>query len=219
VPYTAQRPPLARSLVLRRGLLVVALAAAIASYEPLNNATGRTHYLQGPLDAALPIIPALAFPYVAYLPLGVLVLAMRAARAWAYFRTLAVAMICFGVVADLCFAAFPTAVVRPTLAGDDLASSLVRLVYALDRPFNDLPSTHAGGTVMLALACFRWRPRSAFLTVPLAVAIVASTVLIRQHSLLGAAAGVGLGLGCYALASRLIPPPTNVPLQAAERRP
>jgi membrane-associated phospholipid phosphatase len=190
---------------LRHGLLVFALAAAIASYEPLNTDTGRTHFLQGPLDAALPIVPALAFPYVAFLPLGVLLFVILALRDWPRFRTLAVAFICFGVVADLCFIAFPTAVARPVLAGDDLASSLVRLVYAHDRPFSDLPSTHVAGTVMLALACIRWRPRSLLLVAPLGAAIIASTVLIRQHSLLGAAAGLVLGLACYALALRLAP--------------
>ncbi|HEU5441375.1 MAG TPA: phosphatase PAP2 family protein [Ktedonobacterales bacterium] len=190
---------------LRRGLLVVALAAAVASYEPLNTDTGRTHFLQSPLDAALPIVPVLAFPYVAFLPLGTLLFVTLAMQSWPRFRTLAVAFICFGVVADLCFIAFPTAVVRPVLAGDDLASSLVRLVYAHDRPFNDLPSTHVGGTVMFALACVRWRPRSLVVVAPLAAAIIASTVLIRQHSLLGAGAGLALGLACYALAVRLAP--------------
>ncbi|MFI5271966.1 MAG: phosphatase PAP2 family protein [Ktedonobacterales bacterium] len=194
------------SRAVRRCALVVALGAALASYELLNRPTAQVHLLQTPLDFALPVVPLLAFPYVAYLPLALAVLVALALSSWPRFRTLALAFIILCVAADLCYVFFQTRVARPVVPGDDLASQLVRLVYAHDQPFNDLPSQHAGGALMLAVATLRWRRRVGLVVLPLAVAIIASTVLIRQHSLIGAGAGLMLGAACYALALGLEAP-------------
>ena len=78
---------------------------------------------------------------------------------------------------------------RPTeFAQNDFFIWLVRMVYAADTNTNVLPSMHVIGCAALTLACFdapRLRAKKLHLVMlPLGVLISASTVFVKQHSML-----------------------------------
>ena len=183
-----------------RALLVVVLVASIASYELINHATHNLHVLRTPLDDALPFVPLFAIPYLLYLPFLLVTLLLFGATNWQRFTVLALAFIVASLTADLFYLFLQTYVQRPSVPGDDLGAQLVRFVYAHDQPYNAFPSLHTAGAILCALAYFSWRPRYGAVVLPLVIAIIAATVLIRQHYLADVAGGLALAGLSYALA-------------------
>lgn len=186
-----------------RTFLVTVLAASILSYELFNHASHDLHVLRTPLDAALPLVPLFAIPYLLYLPWLLLTLLLFAATSWERFKVLALALILASLAADLCFLLFQTYVQRPGVTGDDLGAQLTRYVYAHDHPYNAFPSLHTAGAALCAIAYVRWRRGYGVVALPLAFAIIAATVLIRQHYLADVAGGLVLASLAYWTACRI----------------
>lgn len=187
----------------RRALLVIILALSVSSYELLNHAAHNVHALRTPLDGALPFVPLFAIPYLLYLPFLLLTLLLFAAINWQRFKILALAVILASLAADMCFWLFQTYVQRPSLTGDDLGVRLTRFVYAHDQPYNAFPSLHVAGATLCAIAYLRWNPRYGLAFLPLVIAIIAATLLIRQHYLADVAGGIVLAGLAYWAATRL----------------
>ncbi len=92
--------------------------------------------------------------------------------------------------------------IRPTnLTGDDLFSDLVLLLYRHDTPTNVLPSIHVFNSIAVHTAISqsemvkdKWlKYASLFLT----IAIITSTLFLKQHSLIDAVAGILLAFVTY----------------------
>ena len=115
-------------------------------------------------------------------------------------------------IALACYVILPTGLdLRPyRVYGSDLFAQAVRMLYATDTPLNVCPSIHVFNSVTLMMAYYRsrifetpgrrWmRPASAVLC----VSIIASTVLLKQHScidvLLGILLAMALDTGMTAL--------------------
>lgn len=111
-----------------------------------------------------------------------------------------------------CYVILPTGLdLRPyRVYGSDIFAQAVRMLYATDTPLNVCPSIHVFNSVTLMMAYYRsrifeepgrrWmRPVSAVLC----VSIIASTVLLKQHScidvLLGILLAMALDTGMTAL--------------------
>lgn len=186
-----------------RALLVVVLVASIYSYELVNHSTSALHVLRTPLDAALPFVPLFAIPYLLYLPFLLLTLLLLGVTKWRRFTILALAFIFANFTADLVYLFFQTYVPRHSVPGADLGSQLVRFVYAHDQPYNAFPSLHTAGATLCFLAYYRWKPRYGLVALPLVIAIIAATVLIRQHYLADVAGGLLLAALAYWASSRL----------------
>lgn len=193
-------------MIVGRGFLIALLVAGSVSYEVLNRPAGQLHSLATPFDTLLPFVPLFAIPYLLFLPFLLFTFLLLGFTNWARFRTLAIATILTFIAADLCFLYFQTVVTRPTVVGDDLGSQLVRFIYAHDQPYNDFPSLHTAGAMLCAIAYYRWRRVYGFLSLPLVLAIIASTVLIRQHVVADVVGGLVLAFVAYGIARRLPSP-------------
>lgn len=166
------------------------------------------HLLQTPLDKVIPFVPFFVLFYVlAYLQWGLgYFFALRHSRQLCY-ETLLVDLIA-KTVCLICFLAFPTAIQRPQVLGTDPWSALVRLIYQIDLPNNLFPSLHCLTSWLLCRAL--WKISKLPLPVKLANAVLtllicASTLLIKQHYLPDAVAGIlSVELG-YWLAHRIRP--------------
>ena len=178
--------------IVGRALLVIGLGASVVSYEPINHATAELHSLNTPLDVALPLVPAFAIPYVLYPPFLLLTLLLFGVTNWRRFQALVLAVILASRTAGVFYLAFQTVVQRPSVPGSDLGAQLVHWVYAHDEPYNAFPSLHTTGAALCCIAYFRWRLRYGLASLPLVTAIIAATVLIRQHYLADVAGGLAL---------------------------
>ncbi len=198
---TELRPASVTRRHVREPLLALAAALAAAAYVPLNVPHGTAHDLLGPLERRLPIVPVLAIPYLVLLPVfwalvvRGLVRPSGDPRVRRSFRALLVASLVAFVVSDLVFLVSPTVVPRPGAVGGFMAGML-RLIYEHDNRFNDLPSLHAAMATLVIVHARSFRSGLArWAAVMLALTALAATLLLRQHSVAGAGAGVALA-GC-----------------------
>jgi membrane-associated phospholipid phosphatase len=180
----------------------VALAAAVAAaaYFPLNVPRGSPQTLLGSFEEGLPVVPVLAVPYLLILPVfwAIVIRGLVAPgydeRGRRSFRVFVAASLIVFVVSDLVFLVFPTVVPRPAEVGGIMAG-LLRWIYENDNRFNDLPSGHAAMATLLFLHARSFRTRARrWAAWSLATLALVATLLLRQHSVLGAAAGVVLAL-------------------------
>jgi membrane-associated phospholipid phosphatase len=96
-------------------------------------------------------------------------------------------------------------VFRPLISEGDVFCELVAYVYRLDKPYNAFPSIHSLTSFIYFLAGYGVRksnPAIAYLIQGLALAIIASTLLIKQHVILDVMGGVILGGIIYLLAAK-----------------
>lgn len=181
-----------------RGLLLAPAAWALwaGSYYLVAAlaAPGRAVVLSEGLVARVPFVPAVASVYLGVHPLSVLPLA-RAETAAALRRT-ALGFVVIVAVSVVAWAWVPVSFPRalaPT--GDGFGAWLLTTIRGSDPPVNCLPSTHCAMAVHAALR-LREAPRLlAGWSALTAVAIAASTMMLRQHYAVDVAAGVALGLG------------------------
>jgi membrane-associated phospholipid phosphatase len=111
------------------------------------------------------------------------------------------------LLAMVVFVLWPTTYPRgafplPADAGP-VAAALVSFCRTADLPLNCLPSLHVS-SVTICLATLRhdtrWGRRGFWLTLPMGLAMVLSTLTFKQHYLLDVIAGAALGLGSWWLA-------------------
>ena len=158
--------------------------------------TAVRHAVALPLDAKIPLVPAMIVVYILsyiYWGLSYLRIAQQErCTVWRFFVGAYIAKcICL-----ICFLAYPTEIVRPEVPGKDIFSALTRLIYSLDEPNNLFPSIHC----LESWLCFRglnrmndvpkWLKIGAF---AFTVLVCLSTVLVRQHYLLDIPAGLITG--------------------------
>ena len=154
------------------------------------------HAVALPLDAKIPLVPAMIVIYILsylYWGLSYLRIAQQERKTvWRFFTGAYIAKI----ICLICFLAYPTEIVRLEVTGSDIFSALTRLIYGLDAPNNLFPSIH----YLESWLCFRGlckiehMPKRIKIGAFVFTALVcASTVLVRQHYLLDIPAGILTG--------------------------
>ncbi len=160
------------------------------------------------LDDKIPFVRQFVLIYVLWYPLMLgtaLYLLLRDRRAFVrYARSVVIAL----TACMLIFVLLPSGqVLRPAeVPGNDLTAWLLRAIYAADTNTNVFPSMHVVGTLAAVIGIFdsRSAPRGMQCSVALlGVLINASTVLIKQHSVLDILGGIVLYWLVYLLVYRL----------------
>ena len=185
-------------------LLIIPLLSLV--YVWLNQPPLQLKSLYTDLDQAIPFVKGFILPYMLWMPFLYLTLVYFFYRdRTAYYQTLmayaGAVLICYAI-----YLIFQTTVPRPELVGTDLLSQFVRFVYTNDAPFNCFPSIHCMSSYLLLHAAVRSKalPRKAVWVIgTIAWTIIASTVFVKQHVVLDAAAGIMLGHAAYWAAGRL----------------
>ena len=209
-PMNPNRPSENRKNRPRDAAFALALSALFALlfaavYGGANLLAGAVSWRVRPalaFEAAIPFLPAAATVYLS-LPLLLVCCALRADRrgAWTLFAVLCAELL----AAAPFFVLLPVETAWPPRVAAGVWRPFFLLADALSLPRNHFPSPHT------AFACtaawFAWRqkfPRRAWLGA-WAAAVVASTLLIREHHLADLAGGLLLALA----ACRWVPPPCS----------
>lgn len=140
-------------------------------------------------DDLVPFVPAFVIPYVLWYALLIFTSVYCFLKEREVFRSFIGYVFVAYAGAAVVFLLYPTYIdFRPAITGQDLFSRLVGLIYALDTPTNVLPSLHVLLAVGIAFALCRTKlfskPLWKVLWWLIALSICASTVLIKQHSVL-----------------------------------
>ncbi len=198
-----------------RGWLVKALWAvpvfiALGGYRLTGlhaAASGHAWVVRLPLDGWIPLVPAFVYVYIFWYVYSygtILLLLLRPSTTHAYHRY-TLSMLLTMMLCLVFFIWFPTTVPRPEVWGDHLAPRLLRGIYALDPPYNCLPSIHVAFSVLTgweldrllrtdlaqAPAAQAWL-RIANATT--AVLICLSTLFVKQHFSPDLLAGVAVAV-------------------------
>ena len=182
----------------RRIVWLVVILIVLALYFPINRiAHGGTQILL-PFDKNIPLFPSAIIPYL----FGSLL--FIAFPIWAAvfakpqeFEAYAISILLATVASYAVYLAFPTFVTRPEIASTDIFSKAMEILYKTDKAYNAVPSGHAFSTTMIFLYLSRWRPDYRFAWLIIAILVLASTLLTRQHNLIDLFSGVLLGVLAY----------------------
>ncbi len=155
------------------------------------------------LDDVIPFVPAFIIPYILwylYIPLLFILTCLKSTRA---FDQMCVSVYSGMLFCIIIFFVFPTAIdFRPEVSGNSVLLRLCGIIFAIDQPFNVFPSLHCFESVCVHLVAFRqtslskrtgWRIASAIF----ASLICASTVFVKQHSVVDVVGGVLLAFVAY----------------------
>jgi membrane-associated phospholipid phosphatase len=155
---------------------------------------GRLHEIATPIDAHIPFVAQAIWPYLCVFPLALSPLVF--ARDTTLMRRIAHAYAATIVVSLLCFVLYPVSAIdlRPSVSEPGVSAAAVRLLYALDPPYNLCPSLHVSLAVLAAISASKARKRHTGLLFAAAGAIAASTCFIKQHFLIDVLAGAALAV-------------------------
>lgn len=184
---------------LRLAIPVGALFAAV--YFASNWFSGqrsRLYQLHGEWELAVPFVPAMIYAYASILLLLLLPGLLLRRR---QFPALARAMVAVILVAALTFVLLPAQPGFQRPAQVPGYQPIFEALYALDQPYNLVPSLHVACSALCVAALLHAGPPVAVKLGLLiwAGVLSASVLLVHQHHLLDVASGWLLGLAAYRL--------------------
>ncbi|OZM57471.1 hypothetical protein CIB95_08435 [Lottiidibacillus patelloidae] len=181
---------------------VLALAALLliplfhTFYNLLNNDQRGAQLLITKVDELIPFVDIFIVPYIIWYPFIFLTMAYLAWKDRAiYWKTLATMLISMLVCYAIYFV-FQTHVPRPELQGKGFFTSLVKLIYANDEPYNAFPSIHSLTSFLMLFGIVKARgiSKPVVMTVSItSLLIIISTLFVKQHVILDAVSAILLG--------------------------
>lgn len=165
------------------------------------------------LDDLIPFCKYAVIPYLAWfiwIPFTLFYLLWKALRA--DFWRLCLPLFAGMTIALAVYVILPNGLdLRPyRVYGSDIFARIVRLLYSTDTATNVCPSIHVFNSVTLMMAYYRCRifeePRRRWMrpaSAVLCLSIIASTVLLKQHSCIDVVMGILLAMAVDSAASSL----------------
>lgn len=192
----------------RRFLLFWPLFFLIFTYAEKGFPAAHYHVMHCRLDDLIPFCVRAVFPYLLWFPFVGGMLLHTFLRDRPAFRRMMRFIALTYSAALLCFFLFPTCqqLRPPRLIGPALPVRLVSAVYGADTSTNVCPSIHVIGSLAVWLAARDTKTLPAFarrwLIPAAAVSICASTVLLKQHSVLDVLAALAVCGGAWHMVYR-----------------
>jgi membrane-associated phospholipid phosphatase len=110
------------------------------------------------------------------------------------FSQLAYSLIIVEIITYFIFLTFQTYAPRDPVLSDDIFSRLLRFIYYFDQPYNAFPSLHAALSALIATYFVCIKSKYSWAAVVFGILIVVSTLFTKQHYIVDAVSGVGLGI-------------------------
>ncbi len=163
-----------------------------------------------PIDLKIPFVKEFVIPYLfwyIYMAFGFIYLGFVSKRD--YYRLFLFMFIGMSICYTV-YTVLPNGQnLRPDVVGNDIFSKAIRRIYAKDTPTNVAPSIHVLNSIAVHIGLIGYKPFKENRVLRLTslvcmLSICASTVLIKQHSILDVIWAVILSGGLY-LAIYLIP--------------
>ncbi len=145
------------------------------------------------IDGLIPFYPFFILFYIAaYAQWGIHMVVM-AREEDAAFRRFFLADLFSKGICMICFILIPSTMERPPVRPDGLFSSIVYLIYSVDRPINLFPSIHCMLTWLDMRTALQTRRAPSFyavFSVPFSLLVIISTVLVKQHVFIDTVVGI-----------------------------
>ncbi len=199
------------SIRMKALLFVFTVVLMMSLYEKVavhTWARAQNNYFETRFDQAIPFVPKTIVFYMSLYALYWLPPILARAISYLEFTRIIEATIIIFTVSATVYLIVPSIYpCRPqglALAGNDIFTIIVRdHLYANDLPNNTLPSTHVALVTMLLLATARKFSFTFYIPYLLwGLAIIASTLLVKQHHVSDVVAGAIVGAGAWYWATR-----------------
>lgn len=161
------------------------------------------YYMFSHFDFKIPFVKEFVIPYLLwyiYMVFGFIYLGIVSKRD--YYKTfwfIFIGMfVCYSV-----YSIFPNGQnLRPTITGNDVFSRIIGGIYAIDTPTNVAPSMHVLNSIAIHIGLMGYEPFKKRLGLRLTsfilmVTIGASTVFVKQHSILDGLWAIALSIALY----------------------
>lgn len=196
----------------------------MAAFIFLEKSNTEPHMIHSFIDDQIPFCEYFIIPYLLWFVYVACVLwyfTFRQKRTREYYQLIATLGTGMTIFIITCFVYPSGQTLRPELTGDGMFLRIVETLYRLDTPTNVLPSMHVFCSSACWLALYehcrtRMRKQKYARKIRkqkrllagvglLTVAIILSTVFLKQHSVIDVAAAILLNIICYQLYYKLIP--------------
>lgn len=172
-------------------VVILQIYNVVAYYQIANNfPLGGPYVLATPLDNSIPFISLFAIIYVfIFYPFFIFTfgyyLFIKVENADRFF----VSLLIIYFVAYIFYVFFPVKMIRPETLPDDFLSQVMWCYYQLDPPLNCFPSLHAALSSIAAYHLSRDFEKYKYVFWGIAVAVMISTLFVRQHVIVDEIAG------------------------------
>lgn len=164
------------------------------------------HYISVSLDYKIPFVSAFIIPYVLWYVYVVVTFAYILFTSISEFKKVTLMFIIGDLISLTTYVAYPTAIdFRPTTFTESgILISLVRLIYANDKPVNVCPSLHCYVSMVMNIAIVNSKSLEGkklikVLSSILMISICLSTMFIKQHSVIDFVVSAIMALVLYCL--------------------
>jgi membrane-associated phospholipid phosphatase len=182
----------------RRLFWLVIILTLLVIYLPINHLVTGGWALSLPIDKYIPLYPPALIPYLIGSFLFVAFPICTSLYSEKYeFEAYIISFLTATIISYIIYLTLPTFVIRPEVHSQDYFSKAIVLLYQNDYPHNAAPSGHTFYTLISFLYINRWMPRLKIISLIVAILIIASTLLTKQHNVLDVIAGFLLGLLAY----------------------
>lgn len=178
---------------------VIALTAMLALlplnifYVLFNNSSRGVHTLVTKVDNLIPFTKIFILPYVAWYGFIFITMAYLCFKDRETYYTTLVSYIIGLTTCYITFYFFQTTVPRPELAGSDILTKLIILIYNADQPYNCFPSIHVLSSILMVKGIMASNVKNKINIVIVSLAsvlIILSTLFIKQHVILDVVSGI-----------------------------
>lgn len=169
------------------------------------------YWISSPLDQAIPFLPVFVIPYVlwfAYIAIGLVFLMLTDQTL--FVKTQIYLYLGYEIALLVCLIFPHGQPLRPDMSeySAGIFTDMVRHIYENDTNTNCLPSIHVLNQLAIHFGLchsklfrkHKWLPYTSFI---FSVLVCASTVFIKQHSILDVVAALPVSWGCYRLVFRV----------------
>lgn len=187
-------------------ILVIIFQALL--YMSVKSLSGEPTILGSNLDNKIPFNVLFIIPYVLWYGLLIIIPYYFYKKDKDLFIKYILSYLLFSIIADAIFVIYPTAVIRPEIAGNSVLHDLARIVYNIDTPpTNCFPSLHC-------TTCFIWiiytlktkdiKTLNKFYIIVPSILVILSTLFVKQHVIMDAIGGLLLSIVTYEIITKLI---------------
>jgi len=182
----------------RRLFWLVIILTLLMIYLPINRLVTGGWALSLPIDKYIPLYPPALIPYLIGSFLFVAFPICTSLYSEKYeFEAYIISFLTATIISYIIYLTLPTFVIRPEVHSQDYFSKAIVLLYQNDYSHNAAPSGHTFYTLISFLYINRWMPRLKIISLIIAILIIASTLLTKQHNVIDVIVGLLLGLLAY----------------------
>ncbi|MEG1558189.1 MAG: phosphatase PAP2 family protein [Oscillospiraceae bacterium] len=187
---------------------VALLAFQCAIYYGLQFIQGEPHVLGGALDLMIPFVPIFIYPYLLWFAvLFLMVIILYVYSKEALIKYITATAIIYTIAAAI-YLIYPTTFVRTAQEVGGVTGYLIELTYGMDyRHLNCAPSLHCAMSYLFIMSILQVKKAPIAIKVFIifmALLIVASTLLVKQHVVADAVSALPVAVAGWALSGLIL---------------